>query len=136
MPEWGTRGRQVALRLIIADDDALARALIEAIVLRDGDLELVGCAETAERAVELATEHRPDVAVIDWVMPNGGGEAAAREILLRSPDTKIVALTAPNTKTADVAMARGALAKGSPPAQLLSAIRKAGGSGAQPPAGA
>jgi DNA-binding NarL/FixJ family response regulator len=115
----------VALRLIIADDDALARALIEAIVSRDRDLELVGCAENAERAVELATEHRPDVAVIDWVMPDGGGEAAAREILLRSPDTKIVALTAPNTKTADVAMARGVLAKGSPPAQLLSAIRAA-----------
>ena len=115
----------MALRLIIADDDALARALIEAIVSRDRDLELVGCAENAERAVELATEHRPDVAVIDWVMPDGGAEAAAREILLRSPDTKIVALTAPNTKTADVAMARGVLAKGSPPAQLLSAIRAA-----------
>jgi chemotaxis response regulator CheB len=40
----------VALRLIIADDDALARALIEAIVARDGDLELVGSAEDAERS--------------------------------------------------------------------------------------
>ena len=125
MPEWVTRARQVALRLIIADDDALARALIEAIVERDRELELVGSAEDAERAIELAWEHQPDVAVLDWVMPGGGGEAAAREILLRSPRTKIVALTGPETPSVDVAIARGALAKGSAPAELLRAIRAA-----------
>ena len=107
--------RRVALRLIIADDDALARALIEAIVERDRELELVGSAEDAERAIELAKEHQPDVAVLDWVMPGGGGEAAAREILRRSPDTKILALTTPETRTVDVAEVRGVLAKGSPP---------------------
>lgn len=115
----------MALRLIIADDDALARALIEAIVERDRDLELVGSAEDAERAIELANEHQPDVAVLDWVMPGGGGEAAAREILRRSPDTKIVALTTPETRTVDVAMVRGVLAKGAPPDELLRAIREA-----------
>ena len=115
----------MALRLIIADDDALARALIEAIVERDRELELVGSAEDAERAIELAWEHQPDVAVLDWVMPGGGGEAAAREILLRSPDTKIVALTTPDTASADVAMARGVLAKGSQVYELLRAIRAA-----------
>ena len=116
----------MALRLIIADDDALARALIEAIVERDRELELVGSAEDAERAIELAKEHQPDVAVLDWVMPGGGGEAAAREILIRSPDTKIVALTTPDTAGASVA-ARTAvvLAKGSPPDELLRAIRAA-----------
>jgi DNA-binding NarL/FixJ family response regulator len=125
MHEWGTRERQVALRLIIADDDALARALIEAIVERDGELELVGSAEDAERAIELAWEHQPDVAVLDWVMPGGSGEAAAREILLRSPDTKIVALSTPETQSADVAIARGVLAKGAAPDELLRAIRAA-----------
>ena len=118
------------LRLIIADDDALARALIEAIVERDRELELVGSAEDADRAIELAGEHQPDVAVLDWVMP-GGGEAAAREVLLRSPDTKIVALTTPETRTAEVAQARAVvLAKGSPPDALLRAIRAAATSGA------
>src|SRR5215208_1056312 len=113
------------LRLIIADDDALARALIEAIVERDGDLELVGSAESADHAIALAAEHQPDVAVLDWVMPGGGGEAAAREILQRSPDTKIVALTTPETRTVEVAEVRGVLAKGSPPEELLRAIRNA-----------
>jgi DNA-binding NarL/FixJ family response regulator len=115
----------MALRLIIADDDALARALIEAIVERDRDLELVGSAESADHAIALAAEHQPDVAVLDWVMPGGGGETAAREILQQSPDTKIVALTSPDTRTADGTMVRGVLAKGSPPGELLRAIREA-----------
>ena len=119
----------MALRLIIADDDALARALIEAIVERDGELELVGSAEDAGRAIELANEHQPDVAVLDWVMPGGGGEAAAREILRRSPGTKIVALTTPGTSTPDVAMVRGVLPKGAPPEELIRAIREAAAGG-------
>ena len=60
---------------------------------RDPSSSWSACAEDAERAIELADEHQPDVAVLDWVMPGGGGAVAAREILLRSPDTKIVALT-------------------------------------------
>jgi len=119
----------MALRLIIADDDALARALIEAIVERDTELELVGSAEDAKRAIELAVEHQPDVAVLDWVMPGGGGELAAREILLCSPDTRIVALTSPETTSADVAVARTCLVKGSPPEELLRTIRAAAADG-------
>ena len=115
----------MALRLIIADDDALARALIEAIVERDRELELVGSAEDAERAIELAGEHQPDVAVLDWVMPGGGGETAAREILQCSPGTRIVALTPPDTACAGVAMARTTLVKGCPPDELLRSIRAA-----------
>ena len=121
----------MALRLIIADDDALARALIEAIVERDRELELVGSAEDGERAIELAKEHQPDVAVLDWVMPGGGGETAAREILRRSPGTRIVALTTPETHGIDVAMVGGVLPEGAPPEELLRAIREAatGGDG-------
>jgi DNA-binding NarL/FixJ family response regulator len=119
------------LRLLIADDDALARALIEAIVERDRDVELVGSAEDAERAIELAGEHQPDVAVLDWVMPGGGGEVAAREILARSPGTKIVALTSPDAEDARNATlragARTTLVKGCPPEELLRTIRAAGG---------
>jgi DNA-binding NarL/FixJ family response regulator len=121
----------MALRLLIADDDALARALIEAIVERDRELELVGSAEDAERAIELASEHKPDVAVLDWVMPGGGGEVAAREILACSPETKIVALTSPDAQDAGAATlpagARTSLVKGCPPEELLRTIRAAAG---------
>jgi DNA-binding NarL/FixJ family response regulator len=114
---------------LIADEDELARALMKAIVERDGGLELVASAENADRAIELAGEHLPDVAVLDWVMPGGGGAAAAREILLRSPDTRIVALTTSDTGEAATDPlrdgARSSLAKGSPPDELLRTIRAA-----------
>jgi DNA-binding NarL/FixJ family response regulator len=114
---------------MIADDDALARALIEAIVERDCELELVASAEDAGGAIELATKHRPDVAVLDWVMPGGGGPAAAREILVRSPETRIVALTASDTREAEMdslrAGARSSLVKGCSPDELLRTIRAA-----------
>jgi DNA-binding NarL/FixJ family response regulator len=119
----------MAVKLLIADDDALARALIEAIVERDRELELVGCAEDAAGAIELAGEHQPDVAVLDWVMPGGGGAAATREILNRSPDTKIVALTSPDVPNAEAdslrAGASTSLVKGCPPDELLRTIRAA-----------
>ena len=123
----------MGVRLIIADDDALARALIEAIVERDAELELVGCAEDAERAIELAGEHQPDVAVLDWVMPGGGGAAAARGIRGRSPDTQIVALTSPDSQNTENdilrAGARTSLVKGCPPEQLLRTIHAAAAGG-------
>ena len=119
----------MAVKLLIADDDALARALIEAIVERDHELELVGSAEDADGAIALAGEHQPDVAVLDWVMPGGGGAVAAREILSCSPGTKIVALTAPGAPDAEAdslrAGARTTLVKGCPPDELLRTIRAA-----------
>jgi DNA-binding NarL/FixJ family response regulator len=122
----------MGLTVMIADDDALARALIEAIVERDDELELVACAEDAARAIELADEHQPDIALLDWIMPGGGGAVAAREILLRSPDTKIVALTSPGlADEADTlkAGARRTLPKGAAPDELLRTIRAAAEAG-------
>ena len=114
---------------MIADDDALARAVIEAIVKRDPELELIGSANDAPSAIELADEHQPDVAVLDWMMPGGGGPAAAREILLRSPETKIVALTASDGQEAEIDMlragARSVLVKGCSPDELLRTVRAA-----------
>ncbi len=115
--------------VMIADDDAFARAVIEAIVKRDEGLELVGSAVDAPGAIELAGEHQPDVAVLDWMMPGGGGPAAVREILLRSPGTKIVALTASDGQEAEIDMlragARSILVKGCAPEELLRTIRSA-----------
>lgn len=119
----------MGLKVLIADDDPLARALIEATVKRDSELELVGSAEDAPAAIELAGEHQPDVVVLDWVMPGGGGPAAAREIANVSPDTKIVALTASDTQEAEMDMlragARSFLVKGGSPEELLRTIHAA-----------
>jgi DNA-binding NarL/FixJ family response regulator len=119
----------MGLKVIIADDDALARSLIEAMVARDEQLELLGSAEDADSAVALAIEHRPDVAVLDWMMPGGGGPAAARAIRDKSPDTRIVALTVSDSQEAELDMlragARSFLVKGCTPEDLLRTIHGA-----------
>lgn len=115
--------------MLIADDDPLARALIEEIIKRDDELELVGSAGDAAGAIELAGEHQPDVAVLDWVMPGGGGPAAARQIQIQSPDTKIVALTSSDSQEAEMDMlragARSFLVKGCSPEELVRTVRAA-----------
>lgn len=119
----------MTIRMIIADDDALARTLIEAIVEREDELELVGAARDAEGACELAALHHPDVAVLDWVMPGGGGPQAARGIANRSPATRIVALTSSESPEAELDMLRAGaksfLVKGCRPDELVRTIRTA-----------
>jgi DNA-binding NarL/FixJ family response regulator len=121
----------VGIKVLIADDDALARALIEEIIKRDDELELVGAAGDAAEAIALAGEHRPDVAVLDWVMPGGGGPAAARQIKIQSPDTKIVALTSSDSPEAEMDMLRAGaqsfLVKGCSPEELVRTVRASQG---------
>jgi CheY-like chemotaxis protein len=117
------------VRVAIADDDALALAAIEAMV-RDGErLELVGRAGGVEELVELVIRTRPDVAVVDFFMPDGGGPAAARRIHDECPHTRVVALTASDSPDAYLAMLRagavGLLVKGSAPARLVDLIHRA-----------
>ena len=119
---------QATVRLIIADDDPVARTLIEAIIEKEASFELLGSAEDAPGAVALATEHQPDVAVLDWIMPGGGGPKAAREIVQASPVTRIIGLTASDMPEASVDMmrsgARSFVLKGGPPAELVQTIRQ------------
>ena len=119
----------MSIKVIIADDDQLARTLIEAIVAGDEELELLGSAEDASGATELAREHLPDVAVLDWVMPEGGGPQAARDIGRLSPETRIVGLTASDTVEAELDMLRAGaksfLVKGCSAEELLRTIHTA-----------
>lgn len=58
-----------------------------------GDFRVVAVAENATQAVELAEEHRPDAALIDVEMPNGGAREAVPQIATRSPETCMVILS-------------------------------------------
>lgn len=80
--------------MLVADDDAMNRETLAEIIERSEVLELVGLAEDAGEAIAMASLRRPDVALLDVRMPGGGGPYAAREILKRSPGTRIVALSA------------------------------------------
>ncbi len=80
------------LRILLVDDHALVRSAIRQ-ALDAPDIEVVGEAGSAERALELAVELRPDVVLLDIDLPGMSGIEAAREMAPRLPDGKIVMLT-------------------------------------------
>lgn len=80
------------ISLVIADDHILVRQGIRAFLETHDDLSIVGEAEDADAATALCARFRPDVALVDLVMP-GGGISATREIRAASPKTQVVVLT-------------------------------------------
>jgi EAL domain-containing protein (putative c-di-GMP-specific phosphodiesterase class I)/FixJ family two-component response regulator len=82
------------LRVLVAEDDPSMRDALVALIGSEPTFQLVGTAGDAVEAVELAANEQPDVALVDVRMPHGGGTAAARGIKKRSPETKVIALSA------------------------------------------
>ena len=80
------------LRVIIADDDAFARRVIKG-ALQDAGMTVVAEATDGDEAVELGLHYRPDVMVMDVVMPGLDGILATRRILRANPDQLVVVLT-------------------------------------------
>ncbi len=81
------------LRVMLVDDHALVRSAIRQ-ALEAPDVVVVGEARSAEQAMELATELRPDVLLLDIDLPGLSGIEAVREMAPRLPDTQIIMLTA------------------------------------------
>lgn len=113
------------IRVVIADDHAPLRGRVRK-ALEDGDCQVVGEGASAEDAVRLAVEHRPDVALLDIHMP-GSGIRAAQEICRVLPETAIVMLTL-SSEDDDLfdslrAGAAGYLLKDTDPAQLADRLR-------------
>lgn len=77
--------------LLIADDDAVVRSALGAQL--ELGFHVIAVAEDATQAIELAEEHRPDIALIDVEMPGGGAREAVPQIARRSPDTCMVILS-------------------------------------------
>jgi DNA-binding NarL/FixJ family response regulator len=80
------------LRAVVADDDPFARRVI-ADALRAGEIAVVAEARNGRQAVELALSHRPDVVVMDVVMPELDGIMATRRIVREVPDQIVIILT-------------------------------------------
>ena len=81
-----------AYRVVIADDDADVRAMMKHL-LAGGPFDVVASAQDAKGAVEAAVREQPDVVVLDWVMPAGGGSRAALEIGDNVPGACIVGVS-------------------------------------------
>jgi NarL family two-component system response regulator LiaR len=116
-----------AIRILIADDHAIVREGLRALIATEPDLELVGEAGDGIQAVDKAITLKPDVILLDMMMPRKDGLGAIQEIIRENPDARILVLTsfAEDEKVfpAIKAGALGYLLKDSSPRELLQAIR-------------
>ena len=125
------------IRIILADDHSIMRIGIASLLSREKDMEVVGEAENGEEAIALVHEQKPDVVVMDLMMPGLSGAEATRQITAvraadgcsaPEPPPKVLVFTSYGT-SADLANAvlngaSGALLKNAPTRDLPLAIRK------------
>lgn len=115
------------IRVLLADDHVVVRIGIASIISFERDLTVVGEAEGGEEAVRLVRELKPDVTVMDLMMPKMAGAEAIAEIRRADPEAKILVLTtfgaSLEMKRAMDAGALGAVVKTSSPEKIISAIR-------------
>jgi DNA-binding NarL/FixJ family response regulator len=116
------------IRVLIADDEAIVRDGLRAIVELEPDLEVVAEAADGAQAVELARTNSPDVALVDIRMPDVDGlEATRRLVALPAPPRVLVLTTFDHNEYVYEAMKSGAsgfLLKDVRRGQLTDAIRK------------
>ena len=114
------------IRLLICDDHAVVRRGLRSLVGVKPEMELVGEAVDGEEAVAMVKKLKPDVIIMDLIMPRKDGVAATAEIKKKNPDAKILVLTSfsddKNVFSAIKAGASGYLLKDSSPEDLLQAI--------------
>jgi DNA-binding NarL/FixJ family response regulator len=82
-----------AIRIVIAEDQAIVRRGATMLLSMEPDMEVVGQARNGVEAVELAQLLHPDVVLMDLHMPLKGGVAATREITKDLPNTQVLVLT-------------------------------------------
>ena len=114
-------------KVLIADDHAIVRMGLRSILDTQKDIEVVGDADDGKSAISETLRLRPDVVVMDLLMPVMNGMKATEEILRQRPSTRILLLTSYGMAD-DVAHAlelgaAGALSKGLASTDLLAAIR-------------
>jgi len=84
----------MSIKILIADDHAVLREGMRNLLDKEKDFEVIGEAGDGEEAVRLATELKPDVVVMDIVMPKLSGIEATRLIKQASPSSAVLILTA------------------------------------------
>ena len=119
----------MAIRILIVDDHSVVRQGLRMFLSRDEELEIIGEAENGAQAVTLAGELRPDVILMDMLMPVMDGIEATGVIRKSLPDTEVIALTSVLEDAAIVgaikAGAIGYLLKDTQASELRRAIKAA-----------
>jgi len=120
--------RQNPLRLLIADDQALVRGALAALLDLETDLIVVGQVGRGDEVVTAALDCRPDMALLDIEMPGLDGIAACAALTRALPTCRVLMVTTfgrPGyVRRALAAGARGFVVKDTPAAQLAEAVRR------------
>src|SRR3954452_772573 len=117
------------IRVVIADDQEVARMGLSRLLEASGDIEVVGAASDGEEAVQIVAGEAPDVVLMDLSMPNVDGTEATRRIAAAGSQTRVVVLTSFSDRErileALEAGAVGYLLKDADPEELLRGVRAA-----------
>jgi len=116
------------IRLLLADDQALVRGALTALLDLEPDLEVVSEVGTGDAVVAAVLEHRPDVALLDVEMPGLDGISATAAVRAAAPETKVLIVTTFGRpgylRRALQAGASGFVVKDTPASQLADAVRR------------
>ena len=116
------------IKVLIADDHSIIRAGLTAILAFEDDITVVGEAANGRQAVEQCKTLKPDVVIMDLMMPHMSGAEATARIAEEAPDTKTIILTTYGTADdigrALEAGAAGAVIKTVSNEQLVATIRR------------
>jgi two-component system, NarL family, response regulator DesR len=118
----------VTIRLLLADDQALVRGALSALLGLEPDLEVIAEVGSGDAVVAAVLEHRPEVALVDVEMPGMDGIAATAELRRAAPETRVLIVTTFGRpgylRRALQAGASGFVVKDTPAAQLADAVRR------------
>jgi len=115
------------IKIVIVDDHVLFREGLASILQQEHEIQVVGMAGTAQEAVDMACELKPDIVLMDFSLPDGSGPEATRSILQKTPNCKVVFVTMSERDEDLFAAIRsgavGYLLKNMTPARLIASLR-------------
>jgi two-component system, NarL family, response regulator DesR len=118
----------MSVRVLLAEDQAMVRGALSALLSLEEDIEIVAEAARGDEVLPAALDAFPDVALLDIEMPGGDGLSAAAQLKERLPACRVIILTtfgrAGYLKRAMEAGALGFLLKDAPATELATAIRR------------
>jgi DNA-binding NarL/FixJ family response regulator len=121
----------VSIRVLVVDDHAVVRAGLRRVLDAESDIETVGEAANADRAVFEAIEHRPDVVLMDVMMPGKSGIEGMPALLQAVPEAKVLILSMQDdpryVQEAFAAGASGYVLKEAADTEVVAAVRAVAG---------
>ncbi|MGF0312476.1 response regulator transcription factor [Rhodococcoides fascians A25f] len=118
----------MSIKLLLADDQALVRGALAALLGLEHDLDVVAEVGRGDEVVSAVLEHRPDVVLLDVEMPGKNGIDVAAELTLVAPESRVLIVTTFGRpgylRRAIDAGASGFVVKDTPAKQLADAVRR------------